>query len=134
MNGIQVRRVQKYVETLDILKVKNSMPSSNGGHIPKQAQSQRQSNSYGNGRILAPIQEHQPRHSLGSLPTHQQQGQKQQQQQQPSSHSTSGPVVVTTQWETFDNMPPLIPISSSASSTSATNGSVHPKFNWESFE
>lgn len=131
MNGIQVRRVQKYVETLDILKVKNSMPSSNGGHIPKQAQSQRQSNSYGNGRILAPIQEHQPRHSLGSLPTHQQQGQK---QQQPSSHSTSGPVVVTTQWETFDNMPPLIPISSSSSSTSATNGSVHPKFNWESFE
>lgn len=134
---MQVRRVQKYVETLDILKVKNSMPSSNGAHIPNQAQSQRQSNSYGNGRILAPIQEHQPRHSLGSLPTHQQQGQKQQQQQQqppPSRHSTSGPVVVTTQWETFDNMPPLIPISSSSSSTSATNGSVHPKFNWESFE
>ena len=111
------------------------MPSSNGGHIPKQAHSHRQVHSNGNGRILTPIQEHQPRHSHENLPTIQQQGQKQQlQQQQPSRHSTSGPIV-TTQWETFDNMPPLIPISStSTSTTSAANGSAYPKFNWESFE
>ncbi|XP_004308114.1 PREDICTED: BAG family molecular chaperone regulator 1 [Fragaria vesca subsp. vesca] len=132
---MQVKRVQKYVETLDVLKIKNSMPSSNGGHIPKQAHSHRQNHSNGNGRILTPIQEHQPRHSLENLPTPQQQGQKQQlQQQQPSRHSTSG-AIVTTQWETFDNMPPLIPISStSTSTTSAANGSAYPKFNWESFE
>ncbi|PRQ60034.1 putative BAG domain-containing protein [Rosa chinensis] len=131
---MQVKRVQKYVETLDVLKVKNSMPSSNGDHIPKQAHSHRQNHSNGNGRILTPIQEQQPRNSLGNLPTHQQQGQKQLQQQQPSRHSTSGPIV-TTQWETFDNMPPLIPISStSTSTTSAANGSAYPKFNWESFE
>ncbi|KAF9602688.1 hypothetical protein IFM89_030576 [Coptis chinensis] len=28
---MQVKRVQKYVETLDLLKIRNSMPSSNGG-------------------------------------------------------------------------------------------------------
>ncbi|KAK8503920.1 hypothetical protein V6N13_021697 [Hibiscus sabdariffa] len=42
---LQVKRVQKYVETLDMLKIKNSMPSNNG-------------------KKLAPIQEPpQPRHS-----------------------------------------------------------------------
>ncbi|XP_008234288.1 PREDICTED: BAG family molecular chaperone regulator 1 [Prunus mume] len=142
---MQVRRVQKCVETLDILKAKNSTPSSNGGQTPKQVQQkhsnghrhgaihqQPQSHYNGNENLLTPIQEHQPRHSVGYSPLHQQ-GQ-QQQQQQPSRHSASGPVVVTTQWETFDSAPALIPTSSTSKSASATNHSGYPKFNWESFE
>lgn len=133
--------MQKCVETLDILKAKNSMPSSNGGQTPKQVQQkhsnghrhgaihqQPQSHYNGNGHLLTPIQEHQPRHSVGYSPLHHQQG------QQPSRHSASGPVVVTTQWETFDSAPALIPTSSTAKSASATNHSGYPKFNWESFE
>ncbi|GMJ14932.1 BCL-2-associated athanogene 1 [Hibiscus trionum] len=52
---LQVKRVQKYVETLDILKIKNSMPSNDG----VQAQ-----HRHTNGQKLAPIQEpQQSRHS-----------------------------------------------------------------------
>ncbi|XP_019413782.1 PREDICTED: BAG family molecular chaperone regulator 1-like isoform X2 [Lupinus angustifolius] len=50
---IQVKRVQKYVETLDMLKVKNSMPSSNDGNAPIQPQQK-----HSNVKRLAPIQEH----------------------------------------------------------------------------
>lgn len=136
---MQVKRVQKYVETLDMLKIKNSMPTSNGSQNPIQHH-QRQSNGHrlapiheqqsprhSNGQRLTPIQEQQPRHSIGHLPVHQQP------QQQQSRHSTSG-VVVTTKWETFDSTPALIPLSSTSTSTSATNNSVQPKFNWEFFE
>ncbi|KAK9292936.1 hypothetical protein L1049_020918 [Liquidambar formosana] len=132
---MQVRRVQKYVETLDMLKIKNSMPSSNGNgngsshsHPPMQHQPR-----HSNGHTPTPIQQHhhQPRHSIGHLPTIQQHNF----QQQPSRNSTSGPVVVTTKWETFDSVPPLAPTSSSTStSASPTVDPVHPKFNWEFFE
>ncbi|XP_061348852.1 BAG family molecular chaperone regulator 2-like isoform X3 [Gastrolobium bilobum] len=99
---MQVKRVQKYVETLDMLKVKNSMPSSNG---------------------------EQPRNSNGNSLVF-----KQEQQQQPSRNSTSG-VVVTTKWETFDSVPPLIPVPSTSTPPSVTNNnSGHPKFNWEFFD
>lgn len=145
---LKVRRVQKYVETLDMLKIKNSMPSSNGGHTHAHTpQKQR----------LAPIQEQEPQSSsnghirLGSILQEQKQQQQQprnysnghsqvlQPQQEASSrHSNSG-VVVTTKWETFDStLPPLVPAASASTSTSAANNnnnnSVHPRFNWEFFE
>ncbi|KAJ1433700.1 Ubiquitin-like domain superfamily [Sesbania bispinosa] len=110
---MQVKRVQKYVETLDMLKIKNSMPSDNGGHAPMQQPQQKTSN----GQRLGPIQEQSQTHSNGH-----------------HRNSNSG-VVVTTNWETFDSMPPLIPVpSTSTSSTpSVTNNSGPPKFNWEFF-
>ncbi|KAF3944765.1 hypothetical protein CMV_028797 [Castanea mollissima] len=130
---MQVKRVQKYVETLDMLKVKNSMATSNGVKKPIQNH-QRQSNGHrlapihehSNGQRLTPTLDQQPRHSIGHLPV------DQQPQQQQARHSTSG-VVVTTKWETFDSTPALIPVSSSTSA-SAPNNSVQPKFNWEFFE
>lgn len=141
---MQVKRVQKYVETLDLLKVKNSMPSSNGGHAPVQPQQkhsngQQQKHSNGHNHRLAPIQEQQQeqaRNSNGnSLALYQEQ-----QQQQPSRNSTSG-VVVTTNWELFDSVPPLIPVPSTSTSTSppphpsvTNNNSGPPKFNWEFFD
>ncbi|KAJ1402514.1 Ubiquitin-like domain superfamily [Sesbania bispinosa] len=134
---MQVKRVQKYVETLDMLKIKNSMASTNGGHAPMKPQQkhskvqrlapieeQPQSMSNGHHR-LAPNVEQQPRNSNGhSLVV---------QHQQPSRHSTSE-VVVTTKWETFDSLPPLIPVTSTSTSGSVNNNSVHPKFNWEFFD
>lgn len=148
---MQVRRVQKYVETLDMLKIKNSMPSSNGvqtpiqnqqrhysnGSTPVQEQQQQQSGNYSNGQRLTPIQE-QARHSFENMSInhqHPQQQHQQQQQQQTTRNSSSGSVVVTTKWETFDSSPSLMPVPSTSTSTAATNNSVHqPKFPWEFFD
>ena len=134
---LKVKRVQKYVETLDVLKVKNSMPSSNGDHAPVQPQqkhSNGQQQKYSNGHhrlALVPIQEQQqeqPRNSNeNSLELYQEQ------QHQPSRNSTSG-VVVTTNWELFDSVPPLIPVQSTSPPSSVTNNSGPPKFNWEFFD
>lgn len=137
---MQVKRVQKYVETLDLLKVKNSMPSSNGGHAPQQKHSnsngkqQRHSNGHHqhHHHRLAPIQEQQqeeqPRNSNeNSLALY---------QDQPLRNSTSG-VVVTTNWELFDSAPPLIPVESTSPPqhpSSVTKNSGPPKFNWEFFD
>ncbi|XP_041002713.1 BAG family molecular chaperone regulator 1-like [Juglans microcarpa x Juglans regia] len=142
---MQVRRVQKYVETLDMLKIKNTTPTtSNGGQNPMQHPPQRQSNGqrrapnherqrHSNGQRLAPIQEQQTRRSFGHLSINQQPQQEEEQPQQQSRHSTSG-VVVTTKWETFDSTPALIPLPSTSTSTSATQNSDKPKFSWELFE
>ncbi|CAK8532568.1 unnamed protein product [Lathyrus sativus] len=121
---MQVRRVQKYVETLDMLKVKNS--TTNGNDVQSKIQPQEK---HSNGKRLETIQE-------------------QQQQEQPRKTSNdvslifeeqqppSG-VVVTTKWETFefDSTPPLITFPSTSTTTpSMHNNSGPPKFNWEFFE
>ncbi|XP_057950616.1 BAG family molecular chaperone regulator 1 isoform X2 [Malania oleifera] len=125
---MQVRRVQKYVETLDMLKIKNSLHSSNGDQTPMQHQQK-----YSNGQRPPPIQQQQPRRSAGNLAA-----QMQQMQLHPpelaSGRSTSGAVVVTTQWETFDSTPALLPVSSPSTSTSASINQAAPKFNWEFFD
>lgn len=142
---MQVRRVQKYVETLDMLKAKNSMANGNDVHAQVQPQQK-----HSNGKRLETIQE-QPQqiHSNGYhgsiVPI------QEQQQEQPSKNSNelslvfeeqqnqpSG-VVVTTKWETFDSTPPLITFPSTSTSTSTTtpsmtNNSGPPKFSWEFFE
>ncbi|TKY45113.1 BAG family molecular chaperone regulator 1 [Spatholobus suberectus] len=139
---MQVKRVQKYVETLDLLKVKNSMPSTNGGHAPVQPQQK-----HSNGQRLGPIQEQQQKHSNGHhrlAPILEQQQEQprnsngnslalyQEQPHQPSRNSNSG-VVVTTNWELFDSAPPLIPVPSTPPPPSVINNSGPPKFNWEFF-
>ncbi|KDP22324.1 hypothetical protein JCGZ_26155 [Jatropha curcas] len=117
---MQVRRVQKYVETLDMLKMKNSMPNGNGNHVPitQQHQQQKHNNSngqkpnhYPNGPRLMPIEEEQAQHLASE------------------QHSKSGTVVVTTQWETFDSAPPLLPVPS----TSNNSDHQQPKFPWDFF-
>ncbi|KAK7279995.1 hypothetical protein RJT34_25057 [Clitoria ternatea] len=141
---MQVKRVQKYVETLDMLKIKNSIPGTNGGLASRKGHQK-----HLNGQRLAPIQEQPQSVANGQhrfAPNQEQQEKQQpprnsnghslvleQQQQQSSRHSTSD-VVVTTKWETFDSLPPLIPATSTSTSSSATNNSVHPKFNWEFFD
>lgn len=136
---MQVTRVQKYVETLDMLKIKNSSPAANGVHMPNENQ-QKHSNGYtkksvnGNGHNQErlsnlgkpPLPQQRQRHSIGHSPL-QPQAQK---HEQPSRHSTAG-TVVTTQWETFEAAPPLVPVSPTSSSGSATPKLINPKFPWD---
>ncbi|MBA0701697.1 hypothetical protein Goari_022490 [Gossypium aridum] len=107
---MQVRRVQKYVETLDLLKIKNSMPNNNGGG-EREMQSE---DKHSNGQKVAPIQE------------------RRYNQQQQQSSAADG-VVVTTKWETFDSFPALVRVPSTSTST-ANNSISPPKFPWEFFD
>lgn len=134
---MQVSRVQKYVETLDVLKIKNSMPNQNQQQV---ANGHAKNSVYtGNGNSPTHSEEkvsnaakpprvpqQQQRHSIGHSPL-----KPKAQEQPPSRHSTSG-TVVTTQWETFDSAPPLIP-HSPPSSASAPINPVNPKFPWDVF-
>ncbi|KAK4431531.1 BAG family molecular chaperone regulator 1 [Sesamum alatum] len=139
---MQVRRVQKYVETLDMLKIKNSMPPSNGTQVPFQPttstqphqQQQRYSNGHvsspvqSNGSVSSPVQQQQARHSFGhsliDSPN---------QHQQPSRHSASGAsVVITTQWETFDSNPaPMAGAASTSTTGTSTIRPAQPSFTWD---
>lgn len=140
---MQVRRVQKYVETLDVLKIKNSMASANGGQIPAQNEQKVPNVHSGNGQIpnqslerasnwakppRAPKQQQMHSISIGHSPL-----KPNSQEQQPSRNSTSGTgTVVTTQWETFDSAPPLIPLSPTSSPRSTTPNEV--KSPWDIFQ
>ncbi|KAL2550340.1 BAG family molecular chaperone regulator 2 [Forsythia ovata] len=113
---MQAKRVQKYVETLDLLKINNSIPTpvySSG--LVSSPPTPVEHNRYSNRSISTPVQQQQARHAvIDSL-------------KKPSSHLASGPVVITTQWETFDSTPPLIP---GAPSASALNP-AQPSFTWD---
>ncbi|KAK4749700.1 hypothetical protein SAY87_027149 [Trapa incisa] len=113
---MQVRRVQKYVETLDVLKIKNSTPRE-----PKSRSAPPQQRRQLDGHAGTGNQQPPPK-----------QTQTAEQVQQPR-RSSSG-TVVTTDWETFDSAPPLIRTDSTSSTSTPNNNSVHPKFNWEFFE
>ncbi|CAL0333240.1 unnamed protein product [Lupinus luteus] len=116
---MQVKRVQKYVETLDMLKAKISIPSCNVGQ-----------QMHSNGQRLAPIPEHPQipsngHHSLVPI--------DEPQQEQTSRDSSTSGVVVTTKWETFDSMAPLIPVPSTSTPMTNNISGHHNKFNWEFF-
>lgn len=129
---MQVRRVQKYVETLDMLKIKNSMPNQNqhnmvnvNGTVKSTGQSQeRDSNAGKPPRIPQQKQRHS---SIGHSPL------KPRDQEEPSSRNSKSGTVVTTQWETFDSAPPLIPLSPTSSSGSPASNPVNPRFPWDVF-
>lgn len=106
---LQVKRVQKYVETLDALKIKNSLPHSSNGDTSRIQQS-------------SSVQ--QARHSSAApVPL------------QPARHSPSSSVVITTRWETFDAIPTSTASQSSHSSRPSVDavatGSPQPRFNWD---
>ncbi|KAM3375985.1 BAG family molecular chaperone regulator 3 isoform X1 [Capsicum galapagoense] len=125
----QVRKVQKCVEVLDMLKIKNSMPTNNGNHNPKNRSPpahQRQDYMYSNEQASSPVQHNLDGHSFENSPV-------QSKEQQQSRHSTSGSVVVTTQWETFDSMPaPLLDHFSSPATTSSTcAAATQSRLSWD---
>ncbi|KAL7108444.1 hypothetical protein ACP275_06G112400 [Erythranthe tilingii] len=123
---MQVTRIQKCVETLDVLKLKNSAPTSNENGAPPPVQLQKkhsngapspvqlqkkhsngappvekQRNSNGAPPVLSPVQDQQARHSFGESLI----DSPHRQEYQPRRSSSGGNVVITTQWETFDAPP-----------------------------
>ncbi|KAL4574846.1 hypothetical protein LXL04_021685 [Taraxacum kok-saghyz] len=112
----QVERVQKYVETLDVMKVKNTTNHIQKKPPPPVAQPAAKTNSH------QPKREYSPKTVA-------------RQHQEPSSKNTSGAVVVTTQWETFDSLPTIFPAPPSTSTTTTTTTTInthtlHPQFTW----
>ncbi|XP_056160217.1 BAG family molecular chaperone regulator 1 [Syzygium oleosum] len=147
---MQVRRVQKYVETLDLLKIKNSMQTGNGGQAP--AQEEDKHHAHTNGVKMAAFQHQQQKQHPNGHPqphsqpqgnrhyhpsNHHQNRNKKQGEEEDPRRSSSG-TVVTTKWETFDAVPPLVPALASSTSTTSpvaiNNNPVQPRFNWELFE
>ncbi|XP_057785095.1 BAG family molecular chaperone regulator 3-like [Salvia miltiorrhiza] len=125
---MQVRRIQKLVEKLDLIKLKNSsMPSGTGNQVSSQQQKP------SNGEVSSSPTHQQPRHSLGDSlidcdsP-------KQHDEHQPARHSGSATsVVITTQWETFDSTSnPFLggPSTSSTTEKSSSIRPAQPSFSW----
>lgn len=104
----QVKRVQKYIETLDMLKVKNSMIRAEEAKIE-------------------PMQHHK-KISTGQMPINPIQQQQQQQEQQ-RKHQ---PIVVTTKWETFDTGMSS-PFYTAATAIKPNNNAASYKQSWEYF-
>nr|GMC94425.1 BAG family molecular chaperone regulator 1-like [Ipomoea batatas] len=103
---MQVKRVQKCVETLDMLKIKNSLPDSSSDEVKMLHEEEQTGNSFTNSPGKTPLQ------------------------QQPSRRSASGSVVITTQWETFDSAPaPLLDHFSTPTTT--TPSSINHRPNWD---
>ncbi|KAJ9539672.1 hypothetical protein OSB04_026178 [Centaurea solstitialis] len=121
---MQVKRVQKYVETLDVLKVKNSIigTAGNGSQLPPppavaaamaasplSGNQERNPNGHGGGGGFFP----NSRRSVGSFPAI----------PVAAKHQESSDVLVTTEWETFDTIP--------APPSSSNGNTIHPKFSWD---
>ncbi|KVI10115.1 BAG family molecular chaperone regulator 2-like [Cynara cardunculus var. scolymus] len=123
---MQVKRVQKYVETLDVLKIKNSVTGStgSGSQVPVSKpplraaspipgnQEHRNSNGHGGGGFFPNSRRSVGNFSTVPVPTKQQEK-----------------VLVTTEWETFDSTP--APPSSSNGNGNGNGNTIHPKFSWD---
>lgn len=137
-----MKRVQKYVETLDVLKIKNSMADNNENvnkiHEQPQPKPQpaspilrNQEQRYSNANVTSALPKQQQNQHLPPFPNSRRSVGNfapipvPPKQQQPRN-STSGEVVVTTQWETFDSIPTALPPPPSSSTNT-----MQPKFSWD---
>lgn len=129
---MQVKRVQKCVETLDVLKIKNSGQSgSDGTNISDNIQQQNKPES--------PVEKQEQRYPDGQTPFRPQPQSRRttghsqlQMQQEAARHSPSASVVITTQWETFDPVPAMsTPVQPKPQAPSGGNNTIHPKFTWD---
>ncbi|KAK9277416.1 hypothetical protein L1049_006959 [Liquidambar formosana] len=119
---VQVRRVQKYIETLDSLKIQNSMLNKNGDSVPLQ-----QREMHSSGQMPIPLQQQQEQHKQRNSVA------QTRVMQQPLRHPGPDPVVVTTKWETFDSSMEPMPITFAFRPNSTTTN-PNAKLNWEFFE
>lgn len=125
---LKVEKVQRYVETMDILKVKNTTGNKgNGKHVPKPPRPTKQPQTHGhtNGHGGAAANHQQSKRSVGKLQAVAAEGQP----QEVLSKKSSGGVVVTTQWETFDSLPTVFPAPQTSTSTSSET--IQHTFNWD---
>lgn len=131
---LQVKRVQKCVETLDVLKIKNSNQSGSDGTEIRDTIQQQQK------KPESPVEKHEQRHPNGQIPFRPQPQSRRttghsqlQMQQEAARHSPSASVVITTQWETFDPVPAMSPppVPPKPQAPSSGNNTLHPKFTWD---
>ncbi|KAL9994723.1 putative Ubiquitin-like domain, BAG domain, Ubiquitin-like domain superfamily [Helianthus debilis subsp. tardiflorus] len=128
---LQVEKVQRYVETLDVLKVKNTTENKgNENYVPKQPPPQPQPTSQ------PPLNQSNARVAVSAQNRHQSVGKFSPiavagQPQEASSKNKSGAVVVTTQWETFDSLPTIFSTPQMSTSTSTTSETIQHNFNWD---
>ncbi|RWW05434.1 hypothetical protein BHE74_00006987 [Ensete ventricosum] len=110
----KIKRVQKYVETLDAVKIKNAMPRAKVQPSKEQTQQRRD---------VQP-----PQHPIQQQKRESQPTQKPYQQQ---NHLQQPRVVVTTKWETFDSLfMPSTSTSTAASSAPHARGREKNKRWW----
>lgn len=121
-----MRRIQKYVEKLDLIKLRNSMASSNGNLVSPQAKQ-----NHSNGNASSPSHHHR-NSSMQSLGDSLIDCDSPKQQSQPSRHSASGSsVVITTQWETFDSTSnPFLGAPSTSTTEKSTVRANQSGFSW----
>lgn len=130
---LKVKRVQKCVETLDVLKIKNSSQSGNDGTNISDAIQQQQN------KPESPVEKHEQRYPNGHIPFRPQPQSRRttghsqsQMQQEAARHSPSASVVITTQWETFDPVPAMSPpVQPKPQAPSSGNNTIDPKFTWD---
>lgn len=114
--------MQKYIETLDSLKIQNLMLNKNGDRVPLQ-----QREKHSSGQMPIPIQQHQEQHKQRNSVA------QTRVKQQPLRHPGPDPVVVTTKWETFDSSREPMPITFAFRPNSTTTN-PNAMLNWEFFE
>ena len=135
---VQEKRVQKYVETLDVIRAKNASAPTANGHAKNAAASK--ANGHGNGPAKADRSLHLP-------PRPPPVSQRRQFKQQPApATGKAAAAPPTASWETFDLLSSM-PSTSSATATTTmaaattttkpasnnNNASPIPRFDWELF-
>ncbi|KAJ4783876.1 BAG family molecular chaperone regulator 2 [Rhynchospora pubera] len=126
---LQEKRIQKYVESLDAVRLKNATPKANG-HAPKPLQPQ--SPQVRSPQVHSP-QAQSPQAQSPQVQSPQVRAQQQRREFQPAT-------AVMTNWEPFDLLSSMPSTSSStitttmaSSTTSHTAVPVAPRFDWELF-
>ncbi|KAJ8512765.1 hypothetical protein OPV22_003199 [Ensete ventricosum] len=129
----QIRRVQKYVETLDAIKIKNWKPRGNGApgkeqpQWPQPMQQRRDSQPYLQQQKmhLQQSQNQYPHQNRHQPP----QSHSQQQQQQLNKPPQQAVVLSSMNWETFDSLF----TTSTSTPTAAATSTPHARLDWELF-
>ncbi|CAL9087879.1 unnamed protein product [Musa textilis] len=130
----QIRRVQKYVETLDAIKIKNWMPRGNGPPAKEQPQWPQPMQQR---RDSQPQQQQQKMHLQQSQNQYQHQNRHQppqsqfQQQQQLNKLPQQAVVLSSMNWETFDSL--FTTSTSTSTPTAVATSTPHARLDWELF-
>ncbi|WOK95184.1 BAG family molecular chaperone regulator 1-like [Canna indica] len=136
---MQIKRVQRYVETLDAIKIKKSTPRTNGQLSQQPPQFPLQNNKQNQHQMQEKRNLQRSHHQFQQTRDLQHQKQDHRQKQLPKQQTNrqlqqqpQPPVVVTTNWETFDSLfaPPT---STPTTATSTASSTPHASFDWELF-
>ncbi|RRT69608.1 hypothetical protein B296_00031799 [Ensete ventricosum] len=128
----KIKRVQRFVETLDAIEIKNAMPRANGGPPGKEQPQWPHQKSHQPHHHQQQMQQRRDTQNPVRPQHHPQMQQKKMHLQQPQNGLPQQPAVVTTNWETFDSL--FMPSTATATPTSAASSTPHAtKLDWELF-